>query len=197
MQAGLRTFVSASENLAAGAGDIPRLQMRIGINTGLVLLGEVGTTAEYTAVGDTVNLASRLQEMAPEGGILVSQETYIHVRDTVDPTPPGLEDVEAGKGDEVAFDGTGAFDKVGVVKWTWTFEEGGETVTLEGMQVEHVFEEAGEYKVTLTVADVEGNEATETFKVSVSGGAWVWAVVALVVFAAAFSAIILMRRSRG
>ena len=80
MQAGLRTFVSASENLAAGAGDIPRLQMRIGINTGLVLLGEVGTTAEYTAMGDTVNLASRLEHAAPVGGILISHDTYRHVR---------------------------------------------------------------------------------------------------------------------
>ncbi|MCK5254119.1 MAG: hypothetical protein KAQ96_14260 [Thermoplasmata archaeon] len=51
--------------------------------------------------------------------------------------------------------------------------------------------------MTLTVRDADGNEAAETFKVSVSGGAWMWAVVALVVVAAAFGAIILMRRSRG
>ena len=56
------------------------LAMRIGINTGPVLLGEVGTTAEYTAVGDTVNLASRLEHAAPVGSILISHNTYRHVR---------------------------------------------------------------------------------------------------------------------
>jgi predicted ATPase/class 3 adenylate cyclase len=56
------------------------LRMRIGINTGIALLGEVGTTAEYTAMGDTVNLASRLEHAAPVGGILISHDTYRHVR---------------------------------------------------------------------------------------------------------------------
>jgi class 3 adenylate cyclase/tetratricopeptide (TPR) repeat protein len=90
MQAALGTFVSTSENLAVGAGDTRRLQMRIGINTGLVLLGEVGTTAEYTAMGDTVNLASRLEHAAPVGGILISHDTYRHVRGvfTVQPLEP-------------------------------------------------------------------------------------------------------------
>jgi len=58
----------------------PPLQMRIGIHTGPVLLGTVGTTEEYTAMGDTVNLASRLQEAAPVGGVLISHDTYRHVR---------------------------------------------------------------------------------------------------------------------
>jgi len=53
--------------------------MRIGINTGPVLVGEVGTIGEYTAMGDTVNLASRLESAAPIGSILISQSTYLHV----------------------------------------------------------------------------------------------------------------------
>jgi len=63
------------------------LQMRIGINTGLALLGAVGTTGEFTAMGDTVNLASRLEHAAPIGGILISHDTYRHVRGLFDVQP--------------------------------------------------------------------------------------------------------------
>ena len=58
----------------------PPISIRIGIHTGPVLLGVVGTTAEYTAMGDTVNLAQRLQEAAPARGILISHATYRRVR---------------------------------------------------------------------------------------------------------------------
>jgi class 3 adenylate cyclase/tetratricopeptide (TPR) repeat protein len=75
MQSELASF-RAEQNLA--------LAMRIGINTGLVLLGAVGTTGEYTAMGDAVNLASRLEHAAPVGGILISHDTYRHVRGVFD-----------------------------------------------------------------------------------------------------------------
>lgn len=56
------------------------IQLRIGINTGPALLGTVGTIGEYTAIGNTVNLANRLEQAAPPGGILISHDTYQHVR---------------------------------------------------------------------------------------------------------------------
>ncbi len=71
-----------------GEWDI-HLAMRVGINTGLVLAGFLGGRREedFTVVGDTVNLASRLQEAAPVGGILISRDTYRHVRGIFDVLP--------------------------------------------------------------------------------------------------------------
>lgn len=56
------------------------LQMRIGLNTGPVLLGTVGSTGEFTAMGDTVNVAARLEQAAPLDGILIAHATYRQVR---------------------------------------------------------------------------------------------------------------------
>jgi ABC-type oligopeptide transport system substrate-binding subunit/class 3 adenylate cyclase len=60
------------------------INMRIGLSTGLVLLGTVDTTGEFSIFGDTVNLASRLEEIAPTGGVLISHDTYRHVRGVFD-----------------------------------------------------------------------------------------------------------------
>ena len=65
------------------------LHLRVGLNTGPVLLGQVGLTREFTAMGDTVNLANRLEQIAPLGGILVAQTTYSHVRGVFDVHPMG------------------------------------------------------------------------------------------------------------
>jgi class 3 adenylate cyclase/tetratricopeptide (TPR) repeat protein len=57
------------------------LQMRIGINTGLVVVGKIGDDLrmDYTAVGDTTNLAARLQQMAQPGSVVISATTHQHV----------------------------------------------------------------------------------------------------------------------
>ena len=68
------------------------LQIRIGVNTGWVIAGKVGNDfhMEYTVIGDTVNLASRLEAAAEPGTILVSTETYQRTRRLVEycPLPP-------------------------------------------------------------------------------------------------------------
>src|SRR5262249_27120449 len=56
------------------------LQMRMGINTGLVVVGKIGDDLrmDYTAVGDTTNLAARLQQMAQPGSVVISARTQQH-----------------------------------------------------------------------------------------------------------------------
>ncbi|MGB8643813.1 MAG: AAA family ATPase, partial [Anaerolineae bacterium] len=67
----------------------PKLELRIGIHTGLVVVGELGGVAhkEFTATGDAMNLAARLQSAAPPGGVLISHDTYRQVRGVFDVTP--------------------------------------------------------------------------------------------------------------
>ncbi len=73
LQAELRLWSSGDE-----------LALRVGINTGPAHLGAVGVSGEFTAMGDTVNVASRVQHVAPLGRVVVTHDTYRHIRGVFD-----------------------------------------------------------------------------------------------------------------
>lgn len=74
----------------------------IGVSAGEAVAGTVGTEdrMEYTVIGDSVNLAARLESNAKPGQILISHRTYERVRDLVDARPLGRIRVK-GKEEEV------------------------------------------------------------------------------------------------
>jgi class 3 adenylate cyclase/tetratricopeptide (TPR) repeat protein len=75
----------------AGLGPGAQLAVRIGMNTGLVVVGSIGDNLrmDYTAVGDTTNVAARLQQAAAPGEIVIAETTARQVRSDVRLTAAG------------------------------------------------------------------------------------------------------------
>lgn len=91
----IRTALMVKEAMAAYHTNLPeerRLYFGTGIHTGEAVVGNVGSLLrkDYSAIGDAVNMAKRVQELAKPGQILISEQTYLVVEDLVvaEPLPP-------------------------------------------------------------------------------------------------------------
>lgn len=73
-----------------------RPKLRIGLNTGAAVVGRVqdGTDAPVTVLGDTVNVAARIQTLANPGSAFMSETTYELVKGMVEATPAGAYEVK-------------------------------------------------------------------------------------------------------
>ncbi len=93
-----RAFMLQMQEIKASLG-LPFWQLRIGINTGPVTAGVVGTNKfAYDIWGDTVNTASRMESSGEPGHVNISQATYARVKEFFDCEYRGM--VEAkGKGE--------------------------------------------------------------------------------------------------
>ena len=95
------------EQMAQLAGEVQRrdgveLRLRVGLNSGRVIAGEIGSgPTGYTAVGEQVGLAQRMESVAPPGGVMLSESTarlvehatvlrrpeWVHVKGAEEPLP--------------------------------------------------------------------------------------------------------------
>ena len=95
-----RAGLTIHERLAAAAPAIEakhgvRPQMRIGVNSGLVVVTQIrGENGLVTALGDTVNLASRLQTLAEPGTVYLSEATHRLVHGLVETTFAGAQPIK-------------------------------------------------------------------------------------------------------
>jgi adenylate cyclase len=73
-------------NRTRAAENLPAIRIGVGINTGQVITGNIGSTRalQYTAIGDAMNVASRLVSLARPGEVIVSDTTFGMLRDRVD-----------------------------------------------------------------------------------------------------------------
>lgn len=95
----LRTALKIREELATFSEPFEleyRMKINFGIHTGMAVVGNVGAPhiMDFTAVGDTVNLASRLQALGANGQILFSQAVHDQLRDTVRANPIGTKNLK-------------------------------------------------------------------------------------------------------
>jgi class 3 adenylate cyclase/tetratricopeptide (TPR) repeat protein len=80
----VRTALRLPVTLCHAAADLGLdVRLRVGVNTGEVLVGALRAGGDYTAMGDVVNTAQRLQSAAEPGQVLVGQATYLATRRVV------------------------------------------------------------------------------------------------------------------
>jgi len=91
----------------------------------------------------------------------------VTVRDITKPSVSAGSDQTVIEGTIVTLTGTGS-DNVGIVNWTWTFNDGNGQISLYGQDVVHNFSIPGNYTLILTVLDNAGNSGSSTMWVNVS-----------------------------
>ncbi|HBB30998.1 MAG TPA: adenylate cyclase [Cyanobacteria bacterium UBA8803] len=76
--AAAKGMLARLEHLNANKTLLEPLQLRIAINSGKAVIGDVGSSqrVDYTALGATINLASRMEAICPPGGCVLSEATY-------------------------------------------------------------------------------------------------------------------------
>jgi class 3 adenylate cyclase len=91
-----RAGLALQRLMAEIEGAATKPQFRVGINSGPALVGNVGSAEihNFLAIGDTTNVAARLQSFAPPGSVVLGRQTYDLVRDSVEARSLGTPDLK-------------------------------------------------------------------------------------------------------
>jgi adenylate cyclase len=74
------------------------LQLRVGLNSGRVIAGEIGSAAlGYTAIGEQVGMAQRMESAAPPGGVMLSESTVRLVKDAAVLAEPEMVQIKGAR----------------------------------------------------------------------------------------------------
>jgi len=118
----------------------------------------------YTLYGDNVDFVFNYMDeynvtltVMDDAGLTGEDVAVVTITDGVAPIVNAGADVTAEVNTSVAFNGSASEDNVGIVNYTWDFDDNS---TTEGALVNHVFTEVGIYNVTLTCTDANGNVGT-------------------------------------
>ena len=171
-----------------------------------------GKTVSYVFLGSGIHEV-KLTVRDDDGATgMVSQKILI------ENTPPkaviNLSSQDVSLGEKICLDGSSSSDTVGDMEGLEYYWKIG-SISKTGMIIEHIFTTPGEYKITLTVTDEEGESAETTLKITVAGEAgsksvdqavgsstakWVWIVSAVLLAVVAGVLILIMiikKRKKG
>ncbi len=96
------------ESLPAELGETFSPKVSIGVNSGEVISGNIGSATlrrlDYTVIGDVVNTAQRLQSIARAGQIVINEESYLKIKESFNCNRIGEVNLKNKKGSPVVYE---------------------------------------------------------------------------------------------
>ena len=102
-----------------------------------------------------------------ERGNWATDSSFVIVTDNSSPVADAGSNISISQGEKVLFDGSGSFDNIDIINYTWRFPYNGTIMTLRGKNASFTFNIPGEYVVTLTVSDDMENTDTDILNITV------------------------------
>jgi len=150
--------------------------------------------------------------VSDEAGNWATDMLNVTVRDTSPPIANGGNYIQINQNGTVDFNGNGSKDNIGIVNYTWTFYHEGELITLYGISPTFMFTKPGNFTITLTVSDSDGNQDMDVFDIIVNpiadpsdldnnedsdvNNAWIWIIVAFFIAAVLGVFVHVLRRTK-